>query len=244
MAVLRALMISTPCRPHAGLEMAFADRTSPRQAGQKEARRTAVWPAKARDGCDPLDLLLDEAGKFGWDQNGIVFDGEVGAVVVAVEAVNGQFDESADRQRVKPDQSTGDSCREGKCVVIEAAFPLIVAVLFAEESRRQPGPADGDCDHAGDAARDEPTNDRAGGATQRGMGGEPAVDVGLPEAGQLELFLVQPGREPDCGTDVATVGGRGPGGVAAPVGATTRVQDDTPLALPANGFMVPENQTC
>jgi hypothetical protein len=46
------------------------------------------------------DLLLDEPASLGWQQYGIAFDGEVGTTPVAVETIDGQFNEADDGKGV------------------------------------------------------------------------------------------------------------------------------------------------
>jgi hypothetical protein len=81
--------------------------------------------------------LLDELGRPGRQQDRVAVEGEVGAVVIAVEPVGGEFDDASGRQGIEPDQGSGDAYFERQGVVVEAASQLFAALVLVEEARRQ-----------------------------------------------------------------------------------------------------------
>ncbi|MGW7546076.1 hypothetical protein ACWGKQ_33975 [Streptomyces sp. NPDC054770] len=78
-------------------------------------------------------------------------EGEVGTVLVTVEAVGGQFDDAGGRDGIEPDRGTDDARFPGKGVVVQTAPELLPEVLLVQEPGRAPLGRSGDDELAGDA---------------------------------------------------------------------------------------------
>ncbi|WP_167368111.1 hypothetical protein [Streptomyces agglomeratus] len=90
-------------------------------AGQQVGGGFVQSPAHPGGGAGLGDLLFDELAQSGREQHGVPVDGEVGAGVVLVEPVRGDFDDLGDGQGVEPDQRTDDAHLAGQRGVVEAA---------------------------------------------------------------------------------------------------------------------------
>ncbi len=90
-------------------------------------------------------------------------------------------------------------------LVVEAPFQLRVVFAFPEEPDGHPRSSCRDGDLASQLSGGGPADEGADRAVQRGVGGEPKVEVLLARGGQVEMVLVEPGQELDGAANVGAI---------------------------------------
>lgn len=186
-AVLRAPITA---RPYRLIRTWICPALSGRLGGSPGSRKRAVivrLPEHGR-GCHSRDLSIDQPGKLGWKQYGIVFDREVSIRLVAVETVGRQFDEAGDRQGVEANQCARDPYLEWQFLVVEAPFQLLVAFAVPQEPGGQARSSCRDRELAGQLSGSGPADEGSDRAVQRGVSGEPEIEVSWPTAARSRLF--------------------------------------------------------
>ncbi|MFE9651154.1 hypothetical protein ACFYO0_45185 [Streptomyces sp. NPDC006365] len=111
--------------------------------------------------------------------------------------------------------------------------------LVVEEEHRHRRRASGILEVLGQAALVRPPDEGGVRAPLGGLGlGEPDVEVGLCEVGELDLLAVDPLHELDRSADLVAIGTGGVERAAAAVCASARVADDEPLGEGPNDLYV------
>ncbi|WP_328980448.1 hypothetical protein [Streptomyces canus] len=72
-----------------------------------------------------LQLIVDEAGEFRREHEGVVVDRQVGMPLVVAHVVVGEFDDAGQGEGVEADESSRDADLQGQRGVVEAAQQLL-----------------------------------------------------------------------------------------------------------------------
>ncbi|WP_369229409.1 hypothetical protein AB5J56_02095 [Streptomyces sp. R21] len=79
------------------------------------------------------ELIVDETGELGREDEGVPVDRQVGVLLVAADVVFGELDDAGQGKGVKADESSRDADVQRQHGVVEAAQQLVSGVVVGLE---------------------------------------------------------------------------------------------------------------